>query len=119
MEECKRVQGGMPGDAKMIFNHAGTAAGIHARIRSLPITRRRLAERGMTITAKPDYDPICDVFVMPGVPKEMKAMFLCDVLPHIQEQTGGAVILSRTLHTFGLRESAVSRTLGDLMRLDR
>jgi nicotinamide-nucleotide amidase len=56
---------------------------------------------------------------MPGVPKEMKAMFTRDVLPHVKQQTGGAVILSRTLHTFGLGESAIAEKLGDLMRRDR
>jgi nicotinamide-nucleotide amidase len=59
------------------------------------------------------------VFVMPGVPKEMKAMFTRDVLPNIRALSDGAVILSRTLHTFGLGESAVAEKLGDLMRRDR
>ena len=59
------------------------------------------------------------VFVMPGVPKEMKAMFTRDILPHLQALSDGAVILSRTLHTFGLGESAVAEKLGDLMRRDR
>jgi nicotinamide-nucleotide amidase len=88
----------------MIFNHAGTAAGIDATYRS------------------GDQKTICRVFVMPGVPKEMKAMFHRDVLPHVQKQTGGAVILSRTLHTFGLGESSVAEKLsagGDLMKRDR
>jgi nicotinamide-nucleotide amidase len=56
---------------------------------------------------------------MPGVPKEMKAMFTRDVLPHIQQAGCGAVILSRTLHTFGLGESWVAEKLGDLMKRDR
>ncbi len=46
-------------------------------------------------------------------------MFARDVLPHVKQQSGGAVILSRTLHTFGLGESAVAKRLGDLMRRDR
>ena len=57
----------------------------------------------------------CRVFVMPGVPKEMKAMFMRDVLPHIAAATGGAVILSRTLHTFGMGESWIAEKLGELM----
>ena len=59
---------------------------------------------------------------MPGVPKEMKAMFTRDVLPHIAKATGDAVILSHTLHTFGLGESNVGELLhqhGDLMRRGR
>jgi PncC family amidohydrolase len=60
-----------------------------------------------------------EVFVMPGVPKEMKTMFTRDVLPYIREKSGGAVILSRTLHTFGMGESAVAEKLGLLMKRDR
>ena len=57
-----------------------------------------------------------EIFVMPGVPKEMKIMFTKDVLPFIREKSGGAVILSRTLHTFGMGESAVAEKLGPLMK---
>jgi nicotinamide-nucleotide amidase len=56
---------------------------------------------------------------MPGVPKEMKIMFQRDVLPRVREAGGGAVILSRTLHTFGLGESAIAEKLGELMRRGR
>jgi PncC family amidohydrolase len=61
----------------------------------------------------------CEVFVMPGVPKEMKAMFTRDVLPHISARAGGAVILQRTLHTFGLGESTVAERIGSLMMRQR
>ncbi len=49
-------------------------------------------------------------------------MFARDVLPHVQAAGGGAVILSRTLHTFGMGESNVADLLkahGNLMRRDR
>jgi nicotinamide-nucleotide amidase len=97
MPHANRIQAMIPRGAKMIFNTAGTAAGIDA---ILPQTK-------------------CRVFVMPGVPKEMKIMFARDVLPHLREASRGAVILSRTLHTFGLGESAIAEKLGDLMRRDR
>src|SRR5688572_21259436 len=84
----------IPRGATMIFSHAGTAAGIDAAYRS------------------GDQKTICRVFVMPGVPKEMKAMFTRDVLPHVAEQSAGAVILSRTLHTYGMGESMVAERLG-------
>ncbi len=42
-------------------------------------------------------------------------MFTRDVLPFIRQHANGAVILSRTLHTFGLGESAIAEMLGDLM----
>jgi nicotinamide-nucleotide amidase len=85
----------------MIFNHAGTAAGIDAAYQS------------------PDQKTVCRIFVMPGVPKEMKLMFQRDVLPHVERAGGGACILARTLHTFGLGESTVAERLGPLMRRDR
>jgi len=95
MPQANRIQAMIPRGARMIFNTAGTAAGIEASLEA------------------------CRVFVMPGVPQEMKIMFERDVLPHIRAAAGGAVILSRTLHTFGLGESAIAEKLGDVMRRDR
>jgi nicotinamide-nucleotide amidase len=99
MPETNRIQAMIPRGATTIENTAGTAAGIHLKSE---ISNFR-----------------SQVFVMPGVPKEMKIMFERDVLPHIREKGGGAVILSRTLHTFGLGESSVAEKLGDLMKRDR
>jgi nicotinamide-nucleotide amidase len=101
MPEGNKIQAMIPRGATMIFNHAGTAAGIDATYQS------------------PDQKTVCRIFVMPGVPKEMKLMFERDVLPHITAAGGGACILSRTLHTFGLGESAVAERLGPLMKRDR
>jgi nicotinamide-nucleotide amidase len=62
---------------------------------------------------------------MPGVPKEMKIMFERSVLPRLAKAEPGradptsSVILSKTLHTFGLGESAVADRIPDLMRRDR
>ncbi len=92
MPEINKIQAMIPRGAEMIDNTAGTAAGIHAVIGA------------------------CNVFSMPGVPREMKAMFTLSALPYIRQQSGGAVILSRTLHTFGLGESAVAEKLGTLMK---
>jgi nicotinamide-nucleotide amidase len=104
MSPLNRIQAMIPRGATPIENANGTAAGIDATYVS------------------GDQKTICRVFVMPGVPKEMRAMFLRDVLPHVRRQAGGAVILSRTLHTFGLGESNVADLLkrhADLMRRDR
>src|SRR5687767_8676823 len=60
MPAMNRTQAMIPRGATMLFNHAGTAAGIDASFRS-----------GYQKT-------VCRVFVMPGVPKEMKAMFTRD-----------------------------------------
>jgi len=97
MSPLNRVQAMIPRGAAMIENTAGTAAGIDASYRS------------------GDQKTVCRIYVMPGVPKEMKLMFQRDALPHVQHAGGGAVILSRILHTFGLGESLVAEKLGDLM----
>jgi nicotinamide-nucleotide amidase len=97
MSPLNQIQAMIPRGATMIDNPNGTAAGIDATYVS------------------GDQKTICRIFVMPGVPKEMKAMFTAAVLPVVRERSGGAVILSRTLHTFGLGESSVAEKLGSLM----
>lgn len=101
MPVTNAIQAMIPKGATIIGNGLGTAAGIDATYKS------------------GDQKTICRIFVMPGVPKEMKGMFTRDVLPHVQNATGGggagAVILSRTLHTFGVGESTVAERLGPLM----
>jgi nicotinamide-nucleotide amidase len=61
----------------------------------------------------------CEVFSVPGVPKEMKAMFVQHVLPYVKQHTGTAVIFQRKLNTFGLGESWVAERLGNLMMRQR
>ncbi|MGN6505624.1 MAG: competence/damage-inducible protein A [Tepidisphaeraceae bacterium] len=95
MAETNRIQAMIPRGAEMLWNHAGTAAGIKARL-------------GETT-----------VFCVPGVPREMKAMFTRDVLPFVTEKAGGAAIVQCTLHTFGLGESNVAERLGELMKRGR
>ena len=97
MPNTNSIQAMIPRGAQIIENQKGTAAGIDAAYKS------------------GDQKTICRIFVMPGVPKEMKAMFELDVLPHVSRSGGGAVILSRTLHTFGAGESTIAERLGSLM----
>jgi nicotinamide-nucleotide amidase len=104
MPEINKVQAMIPRTALMIENSAGTASGIHARL-------------NFQDSATTSHS--CEIFVMPGVPKEMKAMFQKYVLPRVALLTGGSVILSRTLHTFGLGESGIAEKLGDLMNRHR
>lgn len=95
MPESNAVQGMIPRGAKLLWNDNGTAAGIWATVhlegRSVP------------------------VFVMPGVPKEMFAMYDRFVAPEVAARTGGAVVRSCVLHTFGAGESALAEKLGALM----
>lgn len=95
MPKSNSIQAMIPRGTELIRNDFGTAAGIRARIGE------------------------CTVVSMPGVPSEMKAMFARDVLPAVRARSAGGVILSRTLHTFGLGESAVAEKLGELMKRDR
>jgi len=95
MPAINEIQARIPSGATLLENPLGTAAGIRAKLGQ------------------------CDVFVVPGVPKEMKGMFSAHVLPLAKQTAGGAAIVSRTLHTFGMGESAIAERLGDLMRRDR
>ncbi len=90
--EANRVQALLPVGAKGIPNAKGTAPGIRATL-------------GKAM-----------VFVMPGVPFEMKAMYADSVLPAIKEKAGGGrTILTTKINTFGLGESSVGQILDDLM----
>lgn len=95
MADSNRIQAMRPRGTMMIDNTCGTAPGISAALGS------------------------CRIFVVPGVPKEMKAMFARDILPVLRQSGGGAAIASRTLHTFGQGESDVAEMLGDLMNRGR
>jgi nicotinamide-nucleotide amidase len=104
MPESNKIQAMIPMGATLIDNVNGTAAGIDATLTfDLPVPGH--APRKHT----------CRVFVMPGVPKEMMAMFTRDVLPPIAKAASGAIILSKSLHTFGVGESHIAEKLGDLM----
>ncbi len=95
MAGSNRIQAMRPRGTTMIENTCGTAPGIAAMFGD------------------------CRIFVVPGVPKEMKAMFSRDILPALREAGGGAAIVSTTLHTFGLGESNIAEMLGDVMQRGR
>jgi nicotinamide-nucleotide amidase len=56
----------------------------------------------------------CDVFCLPGPPPEMRPMFEGEVLPRLRP-TGGRVVRTLALHTFGVGESVIAEKLGPLM----
>ncbi len=101
MPQSNRDQAMVPRGCRMIWNHNGTAPGIQA------------------LGAAQSAQPSADIFVMPGVPSEMKAMFIADIAPLLEKRGNGAAIRCRSLHTFGLGESTIGQMLGDLMRRDR
>lgn len=96
MPERNRVQAMHPQTSAMIENTCGTAPGIDAQLGP------------------------CRVFVTPGVPREMKAMYQRSIEPAIQAAGGsGRTILTTKINTFGQGESDIAELLGPLMARDR
>ncbi len=54
------------------------------------------------------------IYVVPGVPAEMKEMMEGTILPELAEVGGSAVLVSRTIRVTGMPESQVSVVLDDL-----
>jgi len=90
MADTNRMQALVPEGADPLRNEAGTAPGLHARL-------------GET-----------DIYIMPGVPGEMRWMFHHVVAPRLPVREG--VRLHRVLHTFGEGESNIGMLIEDLMR---
>lgn len=83
----KQVQ--LPQGSCTLYNSCGTAPGV-------------IIEKGS-----------CAVVMLPGVPHEMREMFLHSVIPYIKERSD-AIIRSRNLYVCGMGESRVDEVLGDL-----
>ncbi|MBR6313786.1 MAG: competence/damage-inducible protein A [Clostridia bacterium] len=54
------------------------------------------------------------LLMLPGPPREMKAMFECSALPYLRQFSDG-VICSREIRTFGIGESSMAQTVSDLL----
>jgi nicotinamide-nucleotide amidase len=54
------------------------------------------------------------IYAVPGVPDEMVEMMMGTILPELAADTGGEVIVSRSLRITGMGESAVGEALTDL-----
>src|SRR5690554_1059657 len=82
----------LPVGSEALSNDRGTAPGFYIRQNNL------------------------HVFSMPGVPNEMKAMFASQVEPRLEAiAPPGAVVMERTLHTFGEGESSVGQKIESFM----
>lgn len=90
MVPANRIQAMFPAGSRPIENPHGTAPGIAARLGQAA------------------------VYIMPGVPYEMKWMFENRVLPDLPSR-GGAII-HRMVHAFGTGESDIGSRIEDLMR---
>lgn len=91
MPSRNRVQATHPLTSTMIENICGTAPGIRATLGQ------------------------CEIFVTPGVPREMMAMFERDIEPAIKARAGTSkTILTAKLNSFGCGEADVADRLGEL-----
>ncbi len=90
MAPTNRAQAMIPEGAEAIPNSRGTAPGIAATI-----GRAR-------------------IFATPGVPHEMREMFMREIAPRLPE--GAGAIVQRVVHTFGLGESTVAGMIGEETR---
>ncbi len=52
------------------------------------------------------------VAMLPGVPREMRGMFADEILPRLVKAADDSVVLSKTLRTAGIGESAIAEILG-------
>ena len=57
------------------------------------------------------------IVALPGVPHEMKHLWEAEVEPRLRRRVRGAVILKKTLKTFGASEASVNEQVQDLFRL--
>ncbi|MFO0861655.1 MAG: CinA family nicotinamide mononucleotide deamidase-related protein [Phycisphaerales bacterium] len=99
MVDLNKVQAMRPTTATMLPNLHGTAPGIRARLGR------------------------CDIFCLPGPPRELAPMFESLVLPHLEPDRTRTVRV-RVLHTIGLGESEIAGRFraapgGDLMDRNR
>ena len=96
MPDRNRIQATHPQTSTMIKNTCGTAPGVRAALGG------------------------CDIFVTPGVPREMRAMYERDIEPAIREHAGASrTILTAKINTFGSGESDIAEQLSGLMARDR
>lgn len=96
MAERNRIQAMCPRGAAMIPNACGTAPGIAAVVGKAA------------------------VYIMPGVPSEMLAMWRQSIEPALADRAGkNQIIRAAILHTFGIGESDLAHRLDELMARDR
>ncbi|MCS7166004.1 MAG: competence/damage-inducible protein A [Gemmatales bacterium] len=116
MPERNRVQAMLPRGAEVLPNPLGTAPGIWLTVPRHPCACPTEQKPWNLSLAKPRTLLIA----LPGVPSELQAMWQTEVAPRLQQQLQlGLVIRERTLHCFGLGESALEEKLGELTRRGR
>ncbi len=105
MPERNHRQADRPEHSAVLFNSCGTAPGVMMRV----------ASNGEALSVEHDDHATirgCLIAVMPGVPAEMKPMFLQHIRPFLLDS--GMVLHRSVIRTFGFGESDAERLLGDL-----
>lgn len=111
----RRVQAQRPAGAMCLRNQVGTAPGLYGRMVA-PVEILELSDvEGRTLSREED---VCDVFCLPGPPREMMPMFEREVVSRLAPPRGKAIAV-RLVRTFGLPEAEVARRLGDMMERGR
>ena len=90
LPEINRNQAMKPEKGTIIPNPIGSARGLHFQVEGR------------------------DLFVLPGVPREMKAMMASTVLPWIADQSAGGLTV-RTIRTTGIMESGLAEKIGNIV----
>lgn len=102
MPERNRVQAMVPAGAEPLANPIGTAPGIWMT----------LPRDGRSTGSDHSRGAPCPLAALPGVPSEMKKMFLEQVRPRL---AGGNVVIRRArINCFGIGESHTEELLGEL-----
>lgn len=91
MHDTNRIQAMIPHGAEALHNPVGTAPGIYARLGE------------------------AQVFIVPGVPSEMRRMTEEHILPRLMPLAGQSCLVFRLVHTFGGGESDIAAKIADLM----
>src|SRR5262249_30884422 len=96
MPESNLTQADRPDGAEIVVNRHGSAPGFALRV-----------HRALLVA-------------LPGVPREMTAMFAEEVVPLLRRHgAGAAAVVTRSLHCIGVPESEVGEAVHDLMDIAR
>ena len=90
LPEINRNQAMKPEKGTIIPNPIGSARGLHFKVDGR------------------------ELFILPGVPREMKAMMESTVLPWIADQSAGGLTV-RTIRTTGIMESGLAEKIGNIV----
>lgn len=126
-----KIQAMFPVGAKIIPNATGSAPGIDWQIPAVTVKQFAMLESGDSVASKnaeiqaaiESQSPLKSkidsrFFCLPGVPAEMKDMYLATVVNKLSDWLGARkqMITRRVIKTFGAGESHVESLLPDLIR---